>query len=861
MNAVIVGIQPCPVVRRAKSLPPWEADSYPHVFQPVPLLEALEREWETDAHFVPYFVEGEEEWPAMAKNMLGLIQQAGSDVKTQLLVLDFDTAPHKLWSDRPGLLEQFSDRMEQIRDEEKIPFPQIIYTTSRGARGVFVLSEPVSVAQAEPLTRGLVQAWGEALSGIAIHTDNLHNWDRCFRLPKVVRDGRETHHLRSFHLIVASDQVLFRPDDLPSLGPEACTRGGSPDHLDAAIPTPEEVDRILWESGARGRKIQTEWRRLAKSRLRGRDYYKACFEEGHPPPPEGQRDTAIQQAAGGVVAMCIGLAEATPERCYALLFDWVDQIHPSTCKMPPRENLWRAVLKYWAKEEAKREAEEEEQLSTIDQIVKGIRSYDPHVPRGQEDAREYASSRMLAYSSRTTIYLIQRNGFYEPYPTDSYILRSHIQNQGMHDFIALEEVRGDRVVDLAPHEILERHGFKLVNERSQMGLKGAQVAYTADGQPELVHPIAKERDLIPEYHPEIDAWLHRMFDRHYPYVEQWLANAVDLSEGMPICALSIVGPPGCGKGLLVRGLSECFDPSTVVGPEAFQQFNEPLLHSAIVCIDEGFPASVLQRGGAQDVFRSLVSGEPALVQRKNRPSVEYRGAPRVLMTSNGPNLLEAVVGDSSLSWEDSMALGRRLLHVQASASGSSFLEGLGGINHTAKRGARWVAPPGSGKSDFLVAKHIYWLRENRLDKKRRGTRFLTEGDPLADYLQDSKVVSAEGDSILSAIMSLVNGRAKEAYDGYSEDPIKGGIWVTPLQVAHMAERHGRKVGSMRAVSKTLKSFGDGTPNAKTSMLLPNGKYSTRKNFYFLDGEVLLRSAATMGYDTSRLEKLVRRNDG
>jgi len=856
MKDIFVGVQPVPIIKRAKQLPPWEADSYPHVFQPVSLIEALNREWETDAHFVPYFVDGEEEWPAMAKNMLGLIRNEGSDVLTRLLVIDFDTVPHDPWSRHEGLLEQFSDRMEQIKNEGKIPFPQILYTTTKGARGIFVLSEPVSVAQAEPMTRGLVEAWWGALAHVSVKPDKLHNWDRCFRLPKVVRGGRRTSNLQSFHLLVASDQEPFPPDDLPSSGPAACTKGGVPLELDLPMPTPEDVEGILWTQGSRERVRRSDWWKLAKSRLRGREYYHACFDEDCPPPEEGSRDIEIQRAAGGVVAMCHGLESASPEKCFALLFHWVDQIHPETCQVPPRDNLWRAVLKYWAKEAAKAEDEEQESLSTIDQIVKGMRSYDPGVPQDGEEAREYASERMLAYSSGNAIYLIKKNGFYSSVPVDRYFLRAHIRREEMEAFIALEEVEGNRVVELTSSQILERHGFKVAQEIAQMGMEGgARLRIEEDDSVSLVHPTVRERGLVPEYHPEVDAWLHKMFDKDYPKVEQWLANAVDLSEGKPICALSIVGPPGCGKGLLVRGLSECFYPSNVVGAEAFQQFNEPLLHSAVVCIDEGFPAS-LQKGGIPDIFRSLVSGEPTSVQRKQRPSVSFRGALRVVMTSNGMNLLEAVVGDGSLSWEDSQALGQRLLSVHAMRAGSDYLEGLGGINHTAKKGARWVAPPGSGDSDYIIAKHIYWLKENRMQLGERGVRFLVEGDPLAEYLQASKIVSEEGDAVLASIMALVNYTHKEALDGYAETD--EGVYVTITEIMNIAERNRKHIGSARKVAKVLQSFcGGKSARAKMSVLLPNGSKSDRKTFYFLDGALLYQAANSMGYNTRHLEKMVK----
>jgi len=854
-NFHIVGTQPGAIVRRAKTLPPWDEEDFPHVFSPVLLAEVLEETYETDAHFVPYFVEGEEEWPACAKNMLGLVEREGGRILTSMAVLDFDTEPHQPWTDQ-GLV-QFSDRMQAAKEAGEVPFPQVLYTTAKGARGIFLFSEYISVAKVEPIIRGLVQVWDAVLSSIPVKADNLCNWDRCFRLPKVTRDGRITSTDPHFHLFHEPMASPFVPGDLPSSGREACTMGGTPVELNLPMPTPEEVENIINTVGSRGRVRESNWYRQAKSRMRGRDYWHACFDEDPTPPPEGKRDTEIQKAAGGVVSMCIGLPGASPEKCFALLFNWVDQIHPDTCDVPPRDNLWKAVLKYWAKEEAKLEEAEKEIQTKTATLVEKYREWDPDLPKDPEEARDYIERRRLVKAGRH-FHILQDDGRYSRRSVSPEALRGEIARLGMQDLIQLEELQGNAVHRLSWQEILERQGIEVNSVISEWGIgSGCIVQKDGRGGYNLVMPgPLLNTDLEPRFDEEVDTWLRKMFDSDYPEVENWIVNALEINDGKPICALSIQGPSGCGKGLLVRGITECFIPSFVVGGVAFHQFNASMLDAAVIHIDEGWPADLEAKGNIPDLFRGLVSAEPKKIQVKFHPDVDFRGAPRIILTSNSDNLLRGAVGRFDLSIDDSQALGKRIMHVYARHGGTAYLESIGGLNYTGREGHKWVASHSKRDSDFVLARHFLYLMNERPKNRRSGIRFKVEGNPDAYYLKETKTSSDVGSLILEAVMNLVNSTNKSTFSGYSEED---GLWLTAREVAVMANKVGGPRITIHKAGRALKNIS--IDEQRIAMPLPSGGISTRKVFYRLDVKDLIQRAENDGFDTTALIEILKKTPG
>jgi hypothetical protein len=830
-------------------------DKLPHIFEPKPLHDAMLYEFsDDDYHFVTYFVPGEEVWPAMAKNVLGLVHQQGGEILTQLLVLDLDTEPHEEWT--PETLDSFGNDMGRILNDPSLPKPAYLYTTAKGARMVFILERPVPVEEGEPLHRGLCQLFSSALRDSVVDVDPGSNWERCFRLPRVKRGDTNTWEQSYFHFLASPNERLSL-DAIEPVGPKACTLGGIPEELDLPMPTPEEVKDILTVKRLNNR-VQSSWYKFAKQRLKGRDAYGPCFEDEDPPPP-GQRDTAIQKTVGCIVGMMVPVEEASPEKCYALLYDWVSKIHPSECKMPPDENLWRAVLKYWAKEKAKYDHEkavtEAEAEEKIDSIVQGMRDWCGPLKRitDANEARQYALRRLLAFNGKTTdVYIMQPNGYYSSVPVSHVNLRAAILDRHMEDLIGLQRMDGDRVIELRPSDLLETYGVAFGVERARIGVKGTHLSEEGcDGGLAIVHGVARlNSDLKPKFHPEVDVWLRKLFgSERYFEAEQWIANALCIDEGMPICALSMCGPPSAGKKMFAQGLAECIDtfPESAAGAEVFGKFTNSLRHAPFIVIDEGLPNFSPNSGlpALADTFRRFVSGDPVRVEEKYRPTIVMKCPYRVIFTSNNPDTVEQLAGTKGMSSDDVAALGLRLLHFTLNNDAAAYLMQLGGRAYTGREGAKWICSDHSfDDSDFIVARHMLWIMANKLKPQLRGNRLLVEGNPEADILAELRVNTGNGTEILTAIMSVIEATQKAAFTGYAEDA--EGAYITTKEVM---DQYGRRTGKQinsRHVNTFVRKFSVNGAPVRREFLLASGKTSGRMMWWWLDEDLLVQECERIG---------------
>ncbi len=157
-----------------------EVDSY----ESVELLEALERVYDTDAHFVPYYVAGEASIPRLTLGSLYAVRAAGAEVLFGYLVFDIDC---------PVSHVDGSTAPEGWRDGERAKLAALcvdleafgLYWTRGGYRLLYELPEVVSV---ELYSRTWL-AVAERLRSAGIAVDDLKDWTRCYRLPRVVRDG------------------------------------------------------------------------------------------------------------------------------------------------------------------------------------------------------------------------------------------------------------------------------------------------------------------------------------------------------------------------------------------------------------------------------------------------------------------------------------------------------------------------------------------------------------------------------------------------------------------------------------------------------------------------------------------------
>tara|TARA_R110000824_G_scaffold86174_1_gene213484 strand:- start:342 stop:2771 length:2430 start_codon:yes stop_codon:yes gene_type:complete len=212
--------------------------------------EALGTRWETDAHFVPYAI------PGLAKGdsqprindsaRKGVLLPAGMDPLMNLAVIDVD-APKSTEDVRAWSLERINRVLES-----PLSSGCAWYVTRGGFRLAWGIMEmPI------PVYLDLLSRVRGYLQTLDIQADRLVDWNRCYRLPFVVRDG------------IAQDH----PADLDRLGPmpevpvtESPFQGIDKARTRVALVVPSE----LHEGDDPGRK-RTLFRLAAKLRDAGAD--------------------------------------------------------------------------------------------------------------------------------------------------------------------------------------------------------------------------------------------------------------------------------------------------------------------------------------------------------------------------------------------------------------------------------------------------------------------------------------------------------------------------------------------------------------------------------------------------------------
>ncbi len=145
------------------------------VFEIVDGEQALGQVYDTDAHFVPYYIEGETRMPRLNKACLPTLKERGKRVLFDWLVVDVDApghaSPDAQW------------RQAEAHKREGLDAGH--YETRGGYRLLWRLERPATV---DEYLSTLAAMRGE-LAEREIIADRLVDWTRSYRLPKVWRDG------------------------------------------------------------------------------------------------------------------------------------------------------------------------------------------------------------------------------------------------------------------------------------------------------------------------------------------------------------------------------------------------------------------------------------------------------------------------------------------------------------------------------------------------------------------------------------------------------------------------------------------------------------------------------------------------
>ncbi len=271
--------------------------------------------------------------------------------------------------------------------------------------------------------------------------------------------------------------------------------------------------------------------------------------------------------------------------------------------------------------------------------------------------------------------------------------------------------------------------------------------------------LAPQRELVPEYHAQIDAWLRLLGGKDAERLLDWISAVTRLDE--QCCALYLCGSAGAGKGLLAQGLARVW---TKTGPVPLKaivgSFNDPLADCPLVFADEAIPDR-----SASASLRALIADSSLALNRKHLSCLQIHGSIRLLVAANNDAVLSF---DEILTEEDIQALGVRFLKIDVGEEPREFLQELGG----------WSVTPAWVTGD-RIAKHALWLVENR--KPVRGKRFFIDGNAA----EIGKIIRKHGKTeglILGVVVDALEGTGANALEPPIHVDEDFGVWINATRV-------------------------------------------------------------------------------
>lgn len=821
-----------------------------------PFEEALEREWESDAHFICYRIQPEQEYPRLNKQVQSEIVAAGCEIETTCLVLDYDLPDHRAWA--PGEADLFLATMVEASEDWPLVWGWTAwYTTTHGCRFVYVLDEPIAPELAEQRHKALCAEFTS--HGIAVDL-RVSDWTRIFRLPKVMRDKGKTSELESFRLLIQPEARLpvahLKVFDKSKLQSYAKVT-----QLELSKPTPEEAHELLFIPGKQARSdIQTDFYKEAKRRLKGRECYPCVFELKQMAKP-GNRNATIHAYVGQATSLLAPVNGVTPSHIYALFLSAVEQFEPDKDTPDWTNVLWDHVLRLWSKEESKLEAKVEQEVqaaTTAEQIASniltGMREWcDSPILHGPgPEAWAWAYQRLiLTLGSHYAV--MQPNGYYcEHLITANQIIpKIKSMNLDQAHLIQTQTLKKDGTgfTDFTAQEIINRHATVVVHVRCEPQKKGGIVENFDSHHATLVLPTYRRNPkLEPTYNPEVDAWLKAFFGVYYETACRWLAWALAFEEG-PICALSIKGDPGIGKKMLVQGLAETLErPALADVNDMVTQYQYGLRESPFLVVNEGWPQGMGQGKHPADQFRALVSGDEIRCNLKYQAPVSLVMLPRIVFTANNEDVVHKLTAGRNLSPEDRDALAARLLHMDVGGRGAQWLETRGNAKLTGAPGKKWIAS--EGESDFILAKHLLFLYANR--GTRPHSRFLVQGNAGHEIIFSMQTQSGHTPLVIEAIIKMLeSGRM---WPGMTEE--KGRLYVTASQVLEYWRTYmgtDRERLTTNIISGVFRGLAVGEQITK---VLETRESEGRKRWYEIDVQLLRNVAMRDGWKCQKLELLI-----
>lgn len=754
MTAPLILVLPRAAVR---AWPVAEGAEPPETYPGLPLDAALARRWACDAHaqlvapMAPDCPAVDDRGPYGASwPRVGVSTLSRPDAAAWGLVaagVDLDRPGHAPWP--PGRPGELAARAAVTALRRALgPWPAI-YATRAGARAIYPLAAPVPLPHAAwylaahvARVRELLVAGGVDVLGV---DDGSAEWSRLYRLPRVVRDGVSL----DLPADLTSTPYDWRPSTRPTVATAAppTTPGEIPDHIP---PRPDD-----WRAAARGPAVAP---------------YVDLLEAGRPwgPPevPQGQRNPALKSAVNSIAH---GAARTwAPEELYAVFAPSVLAERARDAGADGLEVLWRFACHAATSAAAK---------VARNAAIRGALAPDlPAPPPPAEDAgpgdtvsteqRRNGVPRLVSFGDRVGYVLLPDGQYGGPY-VGTY-LRATLAR--WHPDLQLDAEGGSPRSDAWIHHRLGTWASRV--ELVYPSPRGPARDPWEEGTATVRVRTFGGPSVPAERSDDVAGWLDALLSEAPVATAEraldWLATAVDLH--LPTSAIYLQGPPGVGKGLLAAGVAGLWRVSPVSFSEVVGRFNDGLLRSPVVLLDEGHSAE----RGVSARFRSLVGESSHRIEAKGRDLVSLYGCPRVIVAANNARALAFDADEHEA--EDLEAIVGRILHVPVSQNGSAYLRWLGGRAAT----SAWVRRP-DGSPGALV-RHLAWLAETR--QVVPGSRFCVEG-VLSTY--HARIVAGSGRNwatLLAIARALAPSSPTERAGGVGVAvPAPGGdVLVNPLHL-------------------------------------------------------------------------------
>lgn len=835
----------------------------------LPLDKALSQEWATDAHMVTYLAVNQEVWPRCNKPVLPRFRDIGGDLLTTCLVFDWDTPGHEALT-QDGYKEMLALLLKAADDGLELALSwTAFYSTRAGVRLIYVLDQPMPVDEAEPWSRAVVRDFARH----GVHLDPLFDWGRLFRLPQVVREGEPTWKTDTFECIVRPE-VRFDHKKLVAVSLADVSRQrfhGDVQELDMPMPDPAMAKDLLYQPSERSSNlVMTPWFRKVKQRLKGRECA-PCIFDGDEIAPKGHRHTTIFQYAGQAVSLLYRLEGTSPELVFALFVEAGFKIDPSTCDRDPHETIWGAVCYTWARESAVAEAERERDALTEQgkqsvqaSVLEGMRSWcnEPGL-QGEDDesAIVWMTGRMIACTS-TSRYVMGRDGYYDTTPIPTQLVNVRVRELDMEAAMPLvvQDAKTATYREVPPQTLINNHGTVVSAVEGVVGTPGTVITGIGTGHAVLqVRMFGLREDMEPHFDAEVDEWLQALGGDSYQRLCDWIGHALDLTGG-PICALSIAGPQGTGKGMLVQGLAECIDTGVYADTKEFGEFQGMLTRTPILFLNEGLPGAKPGTKDVADAFRALVDGSPTVINEKYMPPMTVYSPVRVVIAANNQDVVSMLAGKRDLTPDDQAALALRLFHIDSDDAAQKYLRAKGGYMHTGRPGNRWIRGASGDASDHVLAKHFMWLYKHRCPVPQ-GNRLLVEGQMDAEIVRRLSTRSGSAPEIVETIIQMIESN-EPIIDG--RVIVDGKVYVTNAGVVQFHRNNlsakTRRQLTYGAVGKTLNSLMVPGSSTEPMTLTTDTGEKRRTRWRVLDVTRLLEEAVEYGYRCERLKMLALTGD-